>query len=1147
MSSQELFYELKSKIDALRRQEDLAACYSGALRFFALSAAAAVLAGLVEMFLANDALTRWIILLMASLIILAGCTAFLVIPILRSLQILKSYDDVALAKKVGARFPEIKDRLVNALQIYPGSSNYSDALIRAALETVRTSTQHLDFKLAVNYDIVKRTLRQFLSVLALTSVVFFFFQQPLTSSFGRLLHPNHIYTEPLTFAWKINPGNAEILQGQNVTVRVALQPLVTASVLPERISFFSRPLGVDNYKEEILKKDSSGNFSFEIKNIRQPVFYYAQAVDNLSPKRRTVRSDEFKLSVLKRPTVRRLEAEIHNPAYSGLGSRVQDENVGDVAALKGSKIRVKIEATKALKHARVIFSDSTEGAMTIGIFGKTKAETEFILTRSGSYHIRLRDDDGVESSNPVEYRLSVLTDEYPQLKLVEPEKDLDIDENMTTRLLADMQDDFGISRLVLHFRLEQTKGIQRLQDETADISFLLNPLQAGQTVSYNWIFSSLNLQPEDILSFYLEVFDNDAVGGPKSGKSEVRRMRFPSIEEIFAEANKEQDKNIAKAEDIVKQSEEVKKSLEEINKELLKDKKLDWKDKEKAKQLADKQDKMQKDIRQMKESLEQMTDKLNDNHMLSKETLDKYQELQKLMSEIDNKELQDLMKKLQEAMKNNFDQNQMKSALKNFKMDQESFQKNMERTVQLLKRIKAEQAFDQLQKWAEALKQRQDVVNEMAPKLQNENERSALTHEQSNLKQSVNQLQKKSEEQKELIHEIDDKLKTQMLDQAIDKMKSGTIQKEMDQSESALSRQREKDQSERENQKQISQNLDSLFHKIQKAKKEYQQQQKQQISEAMRKIIFDMLEISKDQEAIMLESRSLLFTSPRIVTVAERQSDALSDMQKVTENLIELSNKTFFVTSGIGKMVGKALANMDGAVRSLEERKPADAAAMQNTSMVQVNNAVKLLLKSMDKMNNPNSSGTGMEELMEELQKMAGRQGDLNEQTLQFGEGQGNQGQLSMEQQGQLARMMAEQQALKESMENMQSQAEGQQNLKGQLGNAAKEMEEVIKDMKNQNVNRKTLERQQKILQRLLDASTSMNEKEYSEKRKGEKGKDYFVRSPNELPRDLTERKNKMRRDLLKELQQGYSKDYQELIKKYFEALGNLDESKVDN
>lgn len=43
--------------------------------------------------------------------------------------------------------------------------------------------------------------------------------------------------------------------------------------------------------------------------------------------------------------------------------------------------------------------------------------------------------------------------------------------------------------------------------------------------------------------------------------------------------------------------------------------------------------------------------------------------------------------------------------------------------------------------------------------------------------------------------------------------------------------------------------------------------------------------------------------------------------------------------------------------------------------------------------------------------------------------------------------------------------------------------------------------------------------------------------SPAQLPNNMDKESNEIQRDLLKALKEGYSKDYQELIKAYFEAL----------
>ena len=64
------------------------------------------------------------------------------------------------------------------------------------------------------------------------------------------------------------------------------------------------------------------------------------------------------------------------------------------------------------------------------------------------------------------------------------------------------------------------------------------------------------------------------------------------------------------------------------------------------------------------------------------------------------------------------------------------------------------------------------------------------------------------------------------------------------------------------------------------------------------------------------------------------------------------------------------------------------------------------------------------------------------------------------------------------------------------MGNA---MDEVIRDMLADNINRKTIERQQQILSRMLDAQKSVREREFSKKRRAEQARKYFAIDPGEI------------------------------------------------
>ena len=186
-------------------------------------------------------------------------------------------------------------------------------------------------------------------------------------------------------------------------------------------------------------------------------------------------------------------------------------------------------------------------------------------------------------------------------------------------------------------------------------------------------------------------------------------------------------------------------------------------------------------------------------------------------------------------------------------------------------------------------------------------------------------------------------------------------------------------------------------------------------------------------------------------------------------------------------------------------------------------------------------SALGFEQFLEKMQQLSQGQGQLNQEGLNFFNN--NKGALTLEQQGQLKRMAAEQQAIKESMENLGQQVKDNSDVLGDVDHMAKEMEEVVKDLQAMQIDRKTIERQQTILSRMLDAQKSVREKEYSKKRQAEVGKEYAQKSPGQ-PRNYEDLKLKqLNLDLLRALQEGYGPDYEKIIETYFKSL-NADISK---
>ena len=163
---------------------------------------------------------------------------------------------------------------------------------------------------------------------------------------------------------------------------------------------------------------------------------------------------------------------------------------------------------------------------------------------------------------------------------------MDIDEEMLLMLSIEAEDDFGFSLLQLVYKV--------LKSETnMDTTFQFIPLQLNNYQvekvrhNYNWDLSDLNLFPEDVVTYHVEIFDNDNVSGPKSAKSLTYNIRFPSIYEIYTEVQQDYEQAFETFEGMYEQSKELKEKLSELVQEMKKDPNVNWEEKKQLEEVLD--------------------------------------------------------------------------------------------------------------------------------------------------------------------------------------------------------------------------------------------------------------------------------------------------------------------------------------------------------------------------------------------------------------------------------------------------------------------------------------------------------------------------------------------------------------------------------
>lgn len=1121
------YQELVARLAWLRRAVGSVEILTGAVRSLISLVALAVCTVVLEMMFFFGPAGRTALVVVLGLSCAVATVWYLGLPLLRRTGLLQQATDHDLARLTGRTFPEIRDRLVNVLELQQAaqaaSSPYSSVLIEVAGTQVANELRPLDLSRVVDSSPIRRSFKTLAVILLALVCMVVFFPSSFPAAASRIVHYSTAYAPSNAVRFSFEPGSTEILKGSRFTTVVRVSPLVGSEMpdLRASLTFLWKPETQARPERVELVPDSPGVYRASIDAVRMSGDFAADF--------NNFQSAWHHLAVLDQPVLRSFRVRLDYPRYSGLPPRIQEEFLGDLAALPGTTVTLTGVSTNEIRSARVHFS--TGEPQPAQVRGRSFTAS-FPVTSATLYSIDLEDTRGMRLSDPITYSVVVVDDQVPLVELVQPGRNMDIADETVLPLLVRIADDYGFSSLRLSYRLVQSRYEPPWErPRLVDI-----PLPAALTtaaeVSYAWSLDPLDLVPEDVVEYSVQVFDNDNIRGPKSAQTPLFLLRLPSLDEVFADAEMTQQRSLEEMQKSLQQAEDLGERLDEIRQDLKQDKPSEWQQQKNLEELAKQYEAIDRSLAQVQQQLEQMVSSIQQQAALSPETLEKYLELQELFEQLDSQELQRALQQLQQAMQG-IDRQRLQEAMQQVTLSEDRFRESIERTMNLLKRIQIEQNLDEALRRSEDLRSRQedlreDVISDTTASRSDQqlaDRQKDLEQAQRKLQESMRDLQKRMEEffadmpldqMEELNRQLTEQRLPEQMDRAAAQLRSGNRRNAAN------------------DQERILQQLQSLSEDLRTIQQELLQQQSQYTVNALRQAAMNLLEISRRQEALKNESLGAQGNSPAMRENAQDQVRALEALSAVAQSLSQLGQRSFAVTPQMASSIGDAVRGMQNALRSLDMRNGQAASRAQTEAMGALNASAMAVQDALDAMAR-GGSGTGMGGLLQQLQALAGQQQALNART------------QSMDAAAQAARLAAEQAAIQKSLEQLnreaQRAADGER-LLGDLDRVAQDMREVVRSLEQEQLNPETLQRQERILSRLLDASRSLRERDFEKRRKATTGSPLARPSAPELDPRLQGDRDRLRQDLLRALEQGYSQEYEQLIRRYFEALQGLDASR---
>ncbi len=1041
----------------------------------------------------------------------------------------------SVAVRLEEKYPALQGRLIAAVQFarMKKTPGYSSELIALTEQQALREAGLVNFNEVVSFHPVLKTGRFFLVAGVLAFLIVFLMPGLISYSFEVYSHPTTQIAPPLGYSVIPVPGSTEWVKYRDIDIGAA----IVGERLPKRATINYRLVGGNWQHADILLREKehhptdAGDSVFAaitLKRITRSFDYYIEAG--------RVKTEIQKVDVVDRPRVTGIKLSIFYPEYTGLAPTVIDENNGSFSALVGSRVNMEIETNLPVETAELIFDDSSRVPLAVT---NKKAETSLRVQTSRSYHIRLTDHLGEQNPDPIEYYITAVPDEYPTIDVLRPGFNVNLNDDMMLPLKVRIFDDFGFSSLVLKYTV--VSHGESSEEHVAVLHFSDRIKTEGE-IEFNWDMEPLHLYPGDYVIYYFEVADNDVISGPKVTRSRQYLARLPSLDEIIAETDADNTQRIIKTEELYKQGKELAKRLKNVARKLRAESKMsskaEWQQQKELESIADKNAELVKKIEQMSREMEKSVDKLMENSLLSREIMEKLAQIQKLFEEVATPEMKEAQRRLMEALKN-MDPNELQKAIQDFEMSQKELLERLDRTLALLKLMQLQQKIEMMVRKAEQLVQQQKEMNEKtaaAPK----KSLPKLAKPEDELRSSLEDLKKETEQIKQLAKEasMETAPEVQKFCEAVEKNDAGESMAEMSKALSSS----QKSQASKEGKVALSK-LSEMLDQMQQQLLALKGADKEKIEKEMKRAIDDANYLSRKQEELLKKAATINPQSVVLRELAASQQDLISSCSGLKNRISELGKKSPFIAAELQKLISDAISQMEQAKEGFDIKKGREAIRNQQNAMVNLNRSALRMMESLEQQKQCDKGGN-CDKKLSKLQSLCNKQNNLNQKTKQCNNpsascnnpGSANNEELQLSREG-LKRLASEQQGIRKSLQQLSEEFGNSRQILGRLDEIAQEMKKVEEDLADGEIGEETLQRQLQIYSRMLQATRSLQRKDFSNQRQAKTAEEQPYYVPPALPAELLNEKVNLEDRLRKFLGDSYPPQYEEQIKAYFKAL----------
>ena len=1035
-----------------------------------------------------------------------GLIAWLVIPSLMAwMRLGKTITHDQAAEIIGKHFSDVSDKLLNTLQLKKLADNSpeSRALIEASIDQKIETLKPVSFPSAVNIRENSKYLKWVIFPVAVICVIALAAPSILTEGTKKLIRHSEYFAPVAPFRFVLLNDSLSAIQGQDMKIDLKL----VGDKFPSDVYIET---GNNTFK---LDKENISRFHYQFSNLQKNTSF--RFIGN------GFQSQAYEIKVSLKPSLLHFNVALTYPPYLHKKNETI-ANAGDLTLPAGTVVKWQLHTQNA---DGILFSINDKTIDAIAAGSDVFEHTERIL-RNATYKLNPV-SRAISRGDSASYRINAIPDELPAITVNEK------NDSVSSKALyfdGKIQDDHGFNSLTFNYKIST-------QDNKSGEKVVSKSVKAdlGQTQSdffYYWNLKDIGVKPGDQVSYYFEVADNDGVNGPKKVRSAERRLNIPDQKQLNEELDKSTQVVKQKMESAIKLAGQIEHDSQKLNQILLDKNTLSFDEKKQIDDLLQKKKDLDDLVKDIQAENKKNQYERQENQQQTKELEEKQKQIENLFNNVLDQKTRDLLQKLQELM-NQEQKDATRDQLSKMQMDNKSLRKELDRILELYKKLEFDQKLDQSVSQLNQLAEKQQKLADQTK--QSDASQQDLQRQQDKLKQDFQDIKKSLDDlQKQ------DEASGKKNNFETPKADEQNIDQQMQQSSESL--QKNDKQKASDQQQQASKQMQQLASKLQQKNEEQEDSQSSVDAQQLRELLKNLVNSSFDQEKVMETLKNTSPSDPNYSILAQKQKDIKDNLKTAEDSLYSLSKRVPQIQSTVNQEIAGINEHIDKALDNLSDRRTPDAGRNQQYAMTSMNNLALMLNEALEQLQNSmkNSKGGGGKSKQPSLSQLNKMQQQLNQNMQKMRDQLQKQGNMSQSQRSgmsqQLARMAREQQMIREALDkiNQEDNKDGTGRL-GNLDKISKEMEQTENDIVNRRITDDLLKRQQQIQTRLLEAEKAERQQEQDQQRESNAGKDLppgYIKALQDY-----QKLNEKQTEQIKTVSPALNLYYKQKIKSYFDQL----------